>query len=79
MSQRAERLRKTQNSPYKLLRMVIMATLALGFGLYWLTDSFGIERGELLGYAGASLGFVAALALFAVVAGSALAWVRRRR
>lgn len=79
MSQRAEQLRKTQKSPYKLLRMVLMATLALGFALYWLTDSFAIDRGELLGYARASLGFVLALALFAVVAGSLMAWIRRRR
>ncbi|MCR9276752.1 MAG: hypothetical protein NXH85_02165 [Pseudomonadaceae bacterium] len=79
MSRRAEQLRKTQKSPYKLLRMVLMATLALGFGLYWLTDSFEIDRAELLSYAGASAGFVLALALVAVVAGSLMAWIRRRR
>ncbi len=79
MSRRAEQLRKTQKAPYKLLRMVLMATLALGFALYWLTDSFAIDRRELLDYAGASLGFVLGLALIAVLAGSLLAWVRRRK
>jgi hypothetical protein len=61
----------------QLTRTILLATLAVVVGMYWLADSFGVGRAELLGYLQVSALFVGALILAGVLAGGLLWLVRR--
>lgn len=60
----------------RLTRTILLATLAVVVGLYWLADSFGVDRAELLDYLQVSALFVGAFMLAGVLAGGLLWLVR---
>lgn len=64
----------------RLLRTVVLGTLALGAGAWYLADMFGVDRAELLGYLGVSVMLMLGLILLAALAVGLLRllrWLRR--
>lgn len=68
---------RNQSRGRQLTRTILLATLAVVVGLYWLVDSFDVDRVELLGYLQVSVLFVGAFTLAGVVAGGLL-WLLRQ-
>ena len=64
-------------SASRLLRTVVLGTLALGAGVWYLADMFGVDREELFGYLGASAMLMLGLMLLAAVT-VGLLWLLRR-
>lgn len=61
----------------RLLRTVVLGTLALGAGVWYLADMFGVDRAELLGYLGTSALLLLGLILLAAAAVGLLRLLRR--
>ena len=61
----------------RVLRSVVLGTLALGAGVWYLADMFGVNRAELLGYLGISALLMLGLILLAAVAVGLLRLLRR--
>ena len=72
---------KSRNSA-RIARTVVLGSIAVAFGIYWLARSYGVEAAELLEYLKASVAFVIFFALAGVLAGLVLwlvGWFRRRQ
>lgn len=67
----------TKVNASRVLRTVVLGTLALGAGVWYLTDMFSVDRAELLGYLGASAMLLLGLMLLAAVAVGVLRLLRR--
>lgn len=52
----------------RLVRSVVLGTLALGAGVWYLADMFSVDRSELLGYLGVSAMLIFGLMLLAAFA-----------
>jgi apolipoprotein N-acyltransferase len=63
----------------RLTRTVLLGSVAVGFGIYWLARSYGVDTAELFGYLKTSLAFVLFFALFGVLAGMLIWFVRMSR
>lgn len=63
----------------RLTRTVLLGSLAVAFGVYWLAQSYGVDTSELLDYLRTSLAFVLFFALFGVLAGMLLWLIRMSR
>lgn len=61
----------------RIVRTVLLGSIAVAFGIYWLARSYGVDPQELLGYLKASLAFVLFFALAGVLAGLVL-WLANR-
>lgn len=61
----------------RLVRTVLLGTLAVAVGVYWLADSFGVDRSELIDYLRTSALFVAVFTIAGVAAGGLL-WLLKR-
>ena len=61
----------------RLTRTILLGTLAVVVGVYWLAESFGVDRSELLGYLRVSLLFVGMFTVAGIAAGGLLWLVRR--
>jgi hypothetical protein len=66
-----------QGTASRLLRTVVLGTLALGAGVWYLADMFSVDRAELLGYLGASAMLMLGLMLLAAVTVGVLRLLRR--
>jgi hypothetical protein len=53
----------------RLTRTVLLGSVAVAFGLYYLADSYGVDTAELLDYLKTSLAFVLFFAAFGMLAG----------
>ena len=53
----------------RLTRTVLLGSVAVAFGLYYLADSYGVDTAELLDYLKTSLAFVLVFAVFGMLAG----------
>ena len=60
-----------------LIRTVLLGTVAVVVGLYWLGGAFGVDRAEMLYYLMASLIFVCIFGGIGVIAGGTLWLVKR--
>lgn len=60
----------------RLTRTVLLGSVAVAAGVYWLAQSYGVDTAELLDYLKTSLAFVLFFALFGVLAGM-LIWLIR--
>ena len=63
----------------RLTRTVLLGSLAVAFGVYWLADSYGVETDELLDYLRTSVAFVLFFALFGVLGGMVIWLIRMSR
>ena len=63
----------------RIVRTVMLGSIAVAFGIYWLARSYGVEAAELLTYLKASIAFVGFFALTGVLAGLVLWLVGRFR
>ncbi len=61
----------------RVLRTVVLGTLALGAGVWYLADMFGVDRAELLGYLGVSAVLLSGLIILAAVTVGLLRLLRR--
>jgi len=61
----------------RLVRTILLGTVAVAFAVYWLAQSYGVDLDELLGYLRTSLLFVGFFALVGL-AGGCLLWLLRR-
>ena len=61
----------------RLMRTLLLGTLAVAAAIYWLAREYGMDMAELAGFLWASLAFVAGLAI-AALAGAALLRAARR-
>ena len=59
------------------MRTVVLGTLALGAGVWYLADVFAVDRAELLGYLGVSALLILGLMLLAACAVALLRLLRR--
>ena len=53
----------------RLTRTVLLGSVAVAFGLYYLADSYGVDTAEMLDYLKTSLAFVLFFAVFGMLAG----------
>ncbi len=60
----------------RLTRTVLLGSIAVAVGIYWLAQSYGVDTAELFGYLKTSLAFVFFFAVFGVLAGM-LIWLIR--
>jgi formate hydrogenlyase subunit 3/multisubunit Na+/H+ antiporter MnhD subunit len=75
---------KSSSRPFRrgggrLLRTILLGTVAVAFAIFWLARSYGAGPAELLGYLGASVLFVAVFALIGILASLLLRLLRRPR
>ena len=63
----------------RLTRTVLLGSVAVAVGVYWLADSYGVDTDELLDYLRTSAAFVLFFALFGVLAGMVIWLVRASR
>lgn len=63
----------------RLVRSVVLGSVAVAFAIYWLAESYGVDWRELLGYLKASLAFVLFFALAGVLAGLLIWLIGRLR
>jgi hypothetical protein len=63
----------------RLTRTVLLGTIAVAVGVYWLADSYGVDRAELLEYLKTSLAFVLFFAVFGMLAGLLIWLIRAAR
>ena len=73
-SDRASAQRKKSN---RMLRTILLGTVAMIGGVFWLGDQYGVDRAETLNLLVTSAGFVVLLAL-AGLAGAGCIWLIRR-
>lgn len=62
----------------RLVRTVLLGTIAAALGIWWLGRAYEVETSRLLGFLLASILFVVGCITLAAVAGVALSWLRRR-
>ena len=58
----------------RLARTVVLGSVAVAFGLYYLAQSYGVDGAEMLDYLKTSLAFVLFFAVFGMLAGL-LVWL----
>lgn len=63
----------------RLTRSILLGSVAVAFGLYYLADSYGVDMTELLDYLKTSLAFVLFFALFGILAGMIIWLIRASR
>ena len=63
----------------RLTRTVVLGSIAVAFGVYWLAQSYGVDTDELLDYLKTSLAFVLFFALFGMLAGMLIWLIRANR
>lgn len=63
----------------RLVRTIILGTLAAGAGIWWLGRAYEVESTRLVGFLISSTVLVAVTIIAAILGGMALAWLRRRR
>ena len=63
----------------RLTRSILLGTVAVAFGLYYLADSYGVDTAELFDYLKTSLAFVLFFALFGILAGMLIWLIRSSR
>ena len=63
----------------RLVRTILLGTLAAGAGIWWLGRAYEVESTRLVGFLISSTVLVAVTIIAAVVGGIALGWLRRRR
>ena len=63
----------------RLVRTIILGTLAAGAGIWWLGRAYEVESTRLVGFLISSTVLVAVTIIAAVLGGIALGWLRRRR
>ena len=63
----------------RLTRTVVLGSIAVAFGVYWLAQSYGVDTAELLDYLKTSLAFVLFFALFGMLAGMLIWLIRASR
>ncbi|HEY5647499.1 MAG TPA: hypothetical protein VIS76_16225 [Pseudomonadales bacterium] len=61
----------------RIARTVVLGSVAVAFGIYWLARSYGVDLEELLDYLKASLAFVLFFALAGALAGLVI-WLAGR-
>ena len=61
----------------RLSRTLLLGALAVAASIYWLAVEYGVNMGELVGYLGASVLFVIALAAVSLAGAVALWGVKR--
>ena len=64
-------------SQRRLVRTVLLGSLAVGLAIHWLADAYGVDGRMLLSALWMSIGFVALLAGLAVVGGLLLGLAKR--
>ena len=62
----------------RLARTVLLGIIALGAGLWYLTDTFGVDRGEWLGFGLTALVAVGVLVIAAALVSALIRLIRRR-
>jgi hypothetical protein len=65
----------------RLRRTILLGTVVVALAIYWLADSYGVDRAELLGYLRTSGLFIALFALIGMLTGGLLwatRWLTRR-
>ena len=67
--------RKTRQS--RLVRTIALGTVAVAFAIYWLALEYGVDTGELVGFLGLSVLFVALIVGLALFGGFVL-WIVKR-
>lgn len=60
-------------------RAIVLGAVVVVLAIYWLARELGMDRDELLGYAGVSLLLVAVIMVVALVGAGVLRLVRRGR
>jgi apolipoprotein N-acyltransferase len=63
----------------RLTRTVLLGSIAVAFGVYWLAQSYGVDTAVLFDYLKTSLAFVLFFALFGVLAGMLIWLIRTSR
>lgn len=63
----------------RLTRSIVLGCVAVGFGIYWLADSYEVDMAELFDYLKTSMAFVAFFAFFGILAGLVLWLIRMAR
>ena len=81
---RSAPVRRRTRSHARLIRTILLGTVAVALAIAWLADAYGVEMEELLGALTASVGFVGIFAVLALLVGLLLGLgrsilVRRRR
>jgi high-affinity Fe2+/Pb2+ permease len=69
--------RTRRSSQRRLVRTVVLGTLAVAAAIAWLASEFGMDTGELIDYAVTSVMLVLAVVVLALV-GAAVLWVIKR-
>jgi len=65
----------------RLVRSVVLGSIAVAFGIYWLAESYGVDTRQLVEYLKASAAFVLFFVLTGVLAGLVIwvvGWFRNR-
>ncbi|MEQ9452132.1 MAG: hypothetical protein RJQ07_11165 [Pseudomonadales bacterium] len=78
-SQAADRIANQRAANIRLVRTVILGTIAVTVAIVWLGDQYGIAREETLQYLGATLLFVVGLAGLGFLGFLTMLLVRRLR
>ena len=76
-SQAIDRVAQQRAGNLRLMRTVLLGTIAVALALLWLGDQYGIARDETLQYLSAALIFVLTLAVLALIGFGAVVLVRR--
>lgn len=63
----------------RLVRSVVLGSVAVAFAIYWLAQSYGVDWRELLDYLKASIAFVLFFGLAGVLAGLVIWMIGRFR
>ena len=63
----------------RLTRTILLGSVAVAVGLYYLAESYGVDTAELLDYLKTSLAFVLFFALFGMLAGLLIWLIRTSR
>jgi hypothetical protein len=63
----------------RLMRTIVLGTVAVAFAIYWLADAYEVDTEELLSYLRTSLAFVLLFVVAGVLGGLLLRGLRRLR
>lgn len=69
--------RARRSSQRRLVRTIVLGTIAVFAAIAWLATEFGMDRDELLGYAVTSLALVLGMVLLALLGAAVLRALRK--
>ena len=79
LAQAVERVESTKKSWRRLIRTLVLGTVATVLALIWIADQYGIEREVILSFLGTSTLFVLVLVMLGLVGAGILLAVKRLR